>query len=126
VKAGGACMSCHHKPGGLQDLLNEVWGVQPLALAAVPTPPQPRPSSGKDLSPYQFSKRVEQTLNEYVRPMLKRDGGDVEIVDIKELVVYCRLMGACAGCGGAGMTMKLMVERTLKEMVDDRVRVVAV
>jgi Fe-S cluster biogenesis protein NfuA len=58
--------------------------------------------------------------------MLARDGGDIEIVDIKEVVVYCRLAGACAGCGGAKMTLKLMVERTLKEMVDDRIRIVAV
>jgi NifU-like protein len=129
VKAGGACMSCHHKPGGLQDLLNEVWGVQPVTLKVVPTPPTPREPadpSRPSLSPYQFSKRVEQTLEEYVRPLLKRDGGDVEIVDIKDLVVYCRLVGACAGCGGAGMTMKLMVERTLKDMVDDRIRIIAV
>jgi NifU-like protein len=128
VKAGGACMSCHHKPGGLQDLLNEVWGVQPVLLKVLPSVPEPRePAADRPaLSPYQFSKRVEQVLDEYVRPMLKRDGGDVEIVDIKDLVVYCRLVGACSGCGGAGMTMKLMVERTLKDTVDDRIRIIAV
>jgi NifU-like protein len=129
IKAGGACMSCHHKPGGLQDLLNEVWGVQPLTLKILPTPPEPRDATPSDRpapSPYQFSKQIEQTIAQYVRPMLVRDGGDVEIVDIKDLVVYCRLIGACAGCGGAGMTLKLMVERTLKEMVDDRIRIVTV
>ncbi len=129
VKAGGACMTCHHKPGGLQDLLNEVWGAQPLTLKILPAMPEPRERLATDrpiLSPYQFSKQVEKALDEYVRPMLSQDGGDVEIVDIKDMVVYCRLMGACAGCGGAGMTMKLMVERTLKEMVDDRVRIIAV
>jgi len=129
IKAGGACMSCHHKPGGLQDLLTEVWGPQPLTLKILPTPPAPREPVAVDrahLSPYQFSKQVEKTLDQYVRPMLRRDGGDVELVDIKDTVVYCRLVGACAGCGGAGMTMKLMVERTLKEMVDDRVRIINV
>jgi NifU-like protein len=129
IKAGGACMSCHHKPGGLQDLLNEVWGPQPLTLRVVPSPPEPReaPAGGRPaVSPYQFSKQVEKALDQYVRPMLARDGGDIEIVDIKEVVVYCRLAGACAGCGGAKMTLKLMVERTLKEMVDDRIRIVAV
>jgi NifU-like protein len=129
IKAGGACMSCHHKPGGLQDLLNEVWGgAQPLTLKVLPDLPLVRETADDRpvLSPYQFNKQVEKTLDEYVRPMLKKDGGDVEIVDIKGLVVYCRLGGACAGCGGAGLTMKLMVERTLKEMVDDRIRIVAV
>ncbi|MBP1776808.1 MAG: Fe-S cluster assembly protein NifU [candidate division NC10 bacterium] len=129
IKAGGACMSCHHKPGGLQDLLAEVWGPQPLTLKVLPTQPTPREPVAVDratLSPYQFSKKVEKALDAYVRPMLRRDGGDVELLDIKDTVVYCRLVGACAGCGGAGMTMKLMVERTLKEMVDDRVRIISV
>lgn len=129
IKAGGACMSCHHKPGGLQDLLTEVWGAQPMTLKVIPTPPTPREPVAADraaLSPYQFSKKVERALDQYVRPMLRRDGGDVELVDIKDTVVYCRLVGACAGCGGAGMTMKLMVERTLKEMVDDRIRIISV
>jgi NifU-like protein len=129
IKAGGACMSCHHKPGGLQDLLTEVWGPQPLTLQAIPTPPEPREPVAADRpvpSPYQFSKQVEKALDQYVRPMLVRDGGDVEIVDIKDTAVYCRLVGACAGCKGSGMTMKLMVERTLKEMVDERIRIINV
>jgi NifU-like protein len=129
IKAGGACMTCHHKPGGLQDLLNETWGVQPLTLKVLPSDPEPREPAATDRpvpSPYQFSKQVEQAIDQYVRPMLVRDGGDVEIVDIKDTVVYCRLVGACSGCGGAGMTMKLMVERTLKDMVDDRIRIVKV
>jgi NifU-like protein len=129
IKAGGACMSCHHKPGGLQDLLNEAWGPQPLTLKVIPTLPEPREpvAAGRPApSPYQFSKQIEKTLDQYVRPMLVRDGGDVEIVDIKDTAVYCRLVGACAGCKGAGMTMKLMVERTLKEMVDDRIRIITV
>lgn len=129
IKAGGACMSCHHKPGGLQDLLNETWGVQPLAQKAQPESPQApgaAPEEGPGLSPYQFNKRVEKALDEYVRPMLAKDGGGVEIVDIKGRLVYCRLLGMCAGCSGAGTTMKLMVERTLKEMVDEGIRIVAV
>jgi NifU-like protein len=129
IKAGGACMSCHHKPGGLQDLLSEVWGAQPLTLKILPILPEPRERAAGDrppLSPYQFSKQVEKALDQYVRPMLAGDGGDIEIVDIKDIVVYCRLIGACAGCGGAGLTMKLMVERALKDMVDDRIRVITV
>jgi NifU-like protein len=129
VKAGGACMSCHHKPGGLQDLLTEVWGAQPLMLKVLPSFPEPRASAAADRpapSQYQFSKQVEKALDQYVRPMLAKDGGDLEIVDIKDTAVYCRLVGACTGCGGAGMTMKLMVERTLKEMVDDRIRLITV
>ena len=65
-------------------------------------------------------------MDEYVRPMLKKDGGDVEIVDIKDTLVYCRFQGACAGCAGAAQTMEMMIERPLKEMVDERIRVIHV
>ncbi|MGA2617476.1 MAG: iron-sulfur cluster assembly scaffold protein [Thermoguttaceae bacterium] len=132
IKAGGACMACHHVPGGLQDLLDETWGpakplqvltqISPLALAASPAPKL----SDTALSPYQFAKKVDKVVAEYVRPMLHNDGGDVEIVDIKETMVYCRLTGACKGCAAAGQTLRMLVERTLKEMVDERVRVVEV
>ncbi|MCR4411639.1 MAG: iron-sulfur cluster assembly scaffold protein [Thermoguttaceae bacterium] len=130
TKAGGACMACHHAPGGLQDLLNEVWGASGTRLRVVPKverqpPPEPAPSPPA-LSPYQYAKRIEKTIDEIVRPMLAHDGGDVEIIDIKDNLVFCRLEGACAGCASAGQTLKLMVEKTLKDLVDERIRVVQV
>ena len=129
VKAGGACSSCHHAPGGIQDLLDEIWGKDQRALPVLPSSGSAAKSAARetiDISPYQFSKKVEQAIEQYVQPILARDGGHVEIVDIKDNLVYCRLGGACSGCGGAPQTLKLMVERTLKEMVDERVRVIEV
>jgi NifU-like protein len=134
VKAGGACMSCHHVPGGLQDLLDEVWGVDKKQLRILPQTAMPQPveaatptgGDGEPLSPYQFNKRVEKALDEYVRPMLRKDGGEVEIIDIKGTLIYCRFQGACAGCAGAAQTMTLMIERPLKDMVDERIRVIRV
>ena len=55
-----------------------------------------------------------------------QDGGDVEIIDIKDTLVYCRLAGACQGCANASQTLRMMVERTLKDMVDERIRVIEV
>lgn len=134
IKAGGACMTCHHAPGGIQDLLDEKWGREPvrvrkqahLPIANQASVPQPAPSEGSALSPYQFSKKVERVIDEYVAPILRGDGGSVEIVDIKSNLVYLRLSGACAGCMGAANTMKMVVERTLKDQVDESVRVIAV
>jgi NifU-like protein len=140
TKAGGACASCHHAPGGIQDLLDEVWGKGGRALPVVPTlslpddrpPPTHRPLEGRpadgssSLSPYQYTKRIENVVDQVVRPMLAQDGGGVEIVDIKDNKVFCRLEGACAGCCGAGQTLRLMVEKTLKDLVDERIRVVEV
>jgi len=128
IKAGGACMSCHHAPGGLQDMLDEHWGQRHLKVKTDPTPPELHCATQEKppLSPYQFAKKIEEAIEEHVRPMLKRDGGDLEIIDIKDRMVYAKLNGACAGCAGAGMTLKLMVEETLKNRVDDRIKVIAV
>ncbi len=129
TKAGGACMACHHAPGGLQDLLDEIWGQGGKKLRIVPKAAPPEPAAAPaptGLSPFQFYKKVEKTIDEVVRPTLARDGGDVEIIDIKDNLVFCRLAGACAGCAAAGQTLKLMVEKTLKDLVDERIRVIEV
>jgi Fe-S cluster biogenesis protein NfuA len=63
--------------------------------------------------------RVETTLST-VRPLLQRDGGDVELVDVNDDgVVSVRLVGACQGCPGAAMTLKMGIERILKEQVPE-------
>jgi NifU-like protein len=127
IKAGGACMSCHHAPGGLQDLLDEVWG-RPVGRPEAPAEPLVAGASeaAGSLSPYRFAKAVERVVDEYVRPMLRRDGGDVEIVDIKDYTVYAQLTGTCSGCAGAKATLRMIVEQTLKDRVDERIRIVSV
>ena len=125
IKAGGACMSCHHVPGGLQDLLDETWGVAAGEPARAPRE-EAEEGAAPPLSPYQFAKKIEKTIDEYVRPMLQQDGGDIEIVDVKDTLIYCRLAGACAGCAGAAQTLRMMVEGTLKDNVDPRIKVIQV
>ena len=63
-------------------------------------------------------EKVEQVLGK-IRPMLQADGGDVELVDIEGGVVKVRLQGACAGCPGAQMTLKMGVERQLKQEIPE-------
>lgn len=126
LKAGGACGSCHHAPGGLQDLLNETWGPGGVE-AEEPVPAgSARATVYGNLSAFQFMKKVDRVLEEKVRPALRADGGDVELVDIKEFDVYCRLMGACSGCPGAASTLQMLVEGSLKENVHERIRVIPV
>ncbi|WP_298037978.1 iron-sulfur cluster assembly scaffold protein [uncultured Desulfuromonas sp.] len=123
TKAGGACGSCHYAPGGLQDLLGEIWGEAP---AAEP-PPAAEGAPGADrVSPYRLGKAVEAAIDEHIRPSLKAEGGDIELIDIKENLVYCRLAGACEACHGAQQTLRLLVESRLKDRVDDRLRVIEV
>ncbi|NIO02181.1 MAG: Fe-S cluster assembly protein NifU [Candidatus Latescibacteria bacterium] len=129
TKAGGACMSCHHVPGGLQDLLDEIWGAAAPKPKAPPAPVEVVETAAGNaltMSPYQFGKKIEEAMDHYVRPMLQKDGGDLEIVDIKGTLVYAHLKGACADCVAAGQTLKLLIEKTLKDVVDERIRVIQV
>ena len=56
---------------------------------------------------------------EKIREGLKREGGDIELVDIKGSTVYVKLSGACSTCPMSTLTMKNWVEKTLKEEVPD-------
>ena len=59
---------------------------------------------------------VEEAIKK-IRPMLQKDGGDVELVDVIEGVVKVRLKGACAGCPMSQMTLKNGIERFLKQEI---------
>jgi Fe-S cluster biogenesis protein NfuA len=63
-------------------------------------------------------EQVEKSLQK-IRPMLQADGGDVELVDVEDGIVKLRLQGACAGCPGAQMTLKMGVERQLKQDIPE-------
>ena len=68
---------------------------------------------------------VEKTIGE-IRPRLQSDGGDIELVDVKDGVVKVKLTGACAGCPMAQMTLKMGVERYQKTKIPGVQRVDAV
>ncbi|CEO90279.1 Nitrogen-fixing NifU domain-containing protein [Syntrophaceticus schinkii] len=71
-------------------------------------------------------EKVEAVLNQ-VRPVLQRDGGDVELVDVDENgLVKVRLKGACGGCAMAMVTLKMGIERALKKEIPEVTEVVAV
>ncbi len=122
LKAGGMCGACRYAPGGLQDILNETWGTGEPA----PTTVASAPVAEAGPSPFLLYRKIEKVIDETVRPVLKGDGGDIELVDIKEWKVYCALRGACSGCMGASRTLQLIVERTLKDQVDERIHVIPV
>ena len=72
-------------------------------------------------------KEIEKVLNEKIRPMLQRDGGDVKLVEVTpEGIVKVKLLLACAGCPMAQMTLKNGIEKVLKESVPEVKSVMAV
>jgi len=73
-----------------------------------------------------LEEKVKDTI-ENLRGALQSHGGDVELISIDEdNTVNVRLQGACQGCPGAAMTMKMGIERILKERVPEVKQVVAV
>jgi Fe-S cluster biogenesis protein NfuA len=67
-----------------------------------------------------------QTVLDNIRPSLRADGGDIELVDVKDGVVSVKLKGACAGCPMSTMTLKNGIERMLKQELSDIKEVIAV
>jgi Fe-S cluster biogenesis protein NfuA len=73
-----------------------------------------------------FEAKVAEVIDS-IRPMLQNDGGDIELVGVDaDKTVRVRLQGACRGCPGARMTLKMGVERVLRQKVSDVKEVVAV
>jgi len=73
-----------------------------------------------------FEEQVKDVI-ESIRPALQGHGGDVELVGTDDdNTVKVRLQGACQGCPGAVMTMKMGIERILKEKVPEVKEVIAV
>jgi len=69
-------------------------------------------------------EKVEAALAE-IRPALQADGGDVELVEVNDSTVKLKLTGHCAGCPMASMTLKMGVERVVKERVPEVKEVIA-
>ena len=63
-------------------------------------------------------EQVEKALDK-IRPALMADGGNVELVDVEGGVVKVRLTGACGGCPMSQMTLKMGIERVLKQEIPE-------
>ena len=74
---------------------------------------------------YDLNQRIEQALEE-IRPFLKSDGGDIELLGIENKTVKVKLLGACVGCTVNQMTLKQGVELTVKKYAPEIEEVVGV
>jgi len=73
----------------------------------------------------ELKESVQAAINQ-IRPMLQKDGGDVELVEVEGGVVKVRLQGACKGCPMSQMTLKNGIEKFLKQQVPEVDRVESV
>lgn len=114
TKAGGGCESCHDK---IEALLSRVLKEEKKPLD-LPAEPQPR-----RLTNVQKMKLIEETLEREIRPALKADGGDIDLIDIEGNTVLVALRGACSSCRAAEVTLKEYVEIKFKEFVSPEITV---
>ncbi|MGD8388635.1 MAG: Fe-S cluster assembly protein NifU [Desulfobacteraceae bacterium] len=101
TKAGGGCESCHDR---IREILREIRAEQQSNV---------RP----EMSNIQKIRRIEETLEKEVRPALKQDGGDIELVDVIGNRVLLSMRGTCAVCKASEQTMKNFVQGKLRELV---------
>jgi Fe-S cluster biogenesis protein NfuA len=89
-------------------------------------PTTAEPSSSQPADPRALTaENVERVLDE-LRPYLMADGGNVEVVELDGPVVKVRLQGACGSCPSSTMTLKMGIERKLRESIPEVTEVVQV
>ena len=145
TKAGAFCKSCI-RPGGhesrrryLVDILRDVRADmerEAAGMAAAETGPSasaPRPAGTRrfsELGLIQKHRAVERVLDEKVRPSLLRDGGNLEVVDMKEdgqtTEIRIAYSGACKGCPSATVGTLSAIQDVLAAELDPAIRVVPV
>jgi len=110
TKAGGACGKCK---GAIKDIIDTYY----------------KKESAKEestLSPAQKILKINNIIENQISPELKKDGGDITLVDIQDNKVLVKLRGRCSGCKNSHLTLKAFVETTLKDAVDKNIEVIEV
>jgi NifU-like protein len=108
TKAGGGCGKCEDK---LRDILQATISETAVTPVQVEGP--------KRMTTLQKIKKIEEVLEREIRPALKKDGGDIELVDVDGDFVMVSLRGACTSCAKSQTTLKEYVEKKLRELVLD-------
>lgn len=109
---------------GLRRLLGRAAPPEPQPTVAAPpvtpAPPRPAPPAASAID----AAEVARLIAERIRPALQGDGGDIELVRVEGADVHVRLQGACRGCPGAAMTLRMGVEALLREELPGLGRVI--
>jgi len=138
TKAGGFCKSCV-EPGGHEDrewyLVDILKDTRAEMLAESTGASADSASGGAQVAFAQMTlvqklKSVETILDENIRQMLIMDGGNMEVLDIKEsganIDIYIRYLGACSSCSSSSTGTLYAIEATLKEKLDESIRVLPI
>lgn len=111
TKAGGGCGGCHTD---IQMILDNTISASRQGGKQV---------KKRELTNLQRIKLIEETIETDIRPMLRNDGGDIELIDVDGTHVKVALRGNCSGCNVAHITLRDVVEARLREYVDETITV---
>lgn len=111
-KAGGGCGQCIPE---IEVIINRVIGEGKTGSEEKPR-----------LTQLQKIKLIEETIDRQIRPILRRDNGDLELHDVDGDRVFVKFVGACVSCPVSTVTLKDVVETQLREAVSDDIVVEAV
>lgn len=110
TKAGGACGKCKVL---IQDIIDTYYHKE-------------REEKKNELTPTQKILKINSIIENQISAELRKDGGDITLVDIDGNRVMVKLRGKCSGCKNSHLTLKSFVETTLKEAVDPAIEVIEV
>ena len=121
TKAGGGCTSCH---SDIQDILDDVWKKELAGFERERGKEEERKKeSPPPMTNLQKIMKIQQIVEEDIKPALAVDGGSLELVDVNGNQVVVRFHGACTSCPARGLTIKGFVERVLREKVHPELNV---
>ncbi|AQT69594.1 NifU-like protein [Anaerohalosphaera lusitana] len=110
-KAGGGCGRCK---GDIEKILSEVRGDWIDRAKKKEQPPK-----RKKLTNIQKIRLVQETISDQIRPALRADGGDIDLIDVEGNKVIVAFRGMCAKCKMADLTMRDVVQAKLREFVSE-------
>ena len=113
TKAGGACGQCKEKIAKI--LADETGNKNTEATEGN--------EMDEQLTPFKRMKQISDFIEQAIAPALQADGGDIEVVDIKNNDVYVKFKGACSGCPNMFITLKVFVEKQLQDYISPELRV---
>lgn len=112
TKAGGACGMCLEE---IQEILDQLWKDKKAEKAQT--------DDFQNLSTVQKILKIQQILDTEIKPMLEKDGGSLELVDLSGNKVKVRLQGHCSNCPSADVTLRYVVQDKLRELLSSELTV---
>ena len=108
TKAGGACGRCQ---GKIKAILDDINSAKPKQ---------------ENLTKTQLIIKINNIIEKYISPELRKDGGDIELIDVEDNEIKVKLSGKCQLCNRSQLTLTHFVEATLREHVNENIRITQV